>query len=344
MAVSVNTPILDQEILKLRRQLGDIYDESGAEMVLDTAGAGGIYLGNASLISTFKRDELLDCYNIACVRFLEYMVSFKKKEQWHKYAKGYIIAKSNIALLSSGGTISFLRDTFNGGTVVSITASTNTIVLNAGSLGVGAILNVIIYSGGAEVAAFRARVDSFASLTGVYTVLSGTDADLTTDNCGIVVEEPVAADGTVNIETLSPKLWWVIDAAKHTPTKLEDIGVEIPPTEYFSNVAGALNTRSAQLLYTIFNNGTNNILQFINYGAATHADLVYLKQHTNFVHDSATPGDVTVFTQEGLERVRILAFAIAQRYRSQEVRDLAEVDIRSTQEMDSVGLQIEKGL
>lgn len=340
MAVSVNTPILDQEILKLRRQLGDIYDESGSEIVLDTAGAGGIYIGNAALVSTFKRDELLDCYNTACVRFLEYMVQFKKKDQWHKYAKGYIVTKSNIPLLASGGTISFLKDTFNGGTVVSITASTNTIVLNAGTLGIGAILNVIIYSGGAQLAAFRARVDTFGSLTATYTVLAGADADLSTDNCGIVVEEPVAADGTVLIDTLSPKLWWVIDAARHTPTTFEDLGVEILPTEYFSNVTGQVKTRSVQLLYTILNNATNNILQFLNYSPATAVDLVYLKQHVNFVHDNATPGDVTVFTPEGLERVRILAFAIAQRYRSMEVKDLPEVDIRSAQEMDMASLQM----
>lgn len=85
------TPILDGEIIKLRRRLGDLYDESGNLIVNDTTPAGGeIYLGNAALVSTWRADELLDCYNDAIRMYLDYVTTILDKQIWHQYIPGYI--------------------------------------------------------------------------------------------------------------------------------------------------------------------------------------------------------------------------------------------------------------
>lgn len=85
------TPILDAEIIKLRRRLGDVYDENGNAIVNDTSpGAGEVYLGDAALDSTWTRDELLDCYNDAVRMFLDYVTTMVDKGMWSNFIPGYI--------------------------------------------------------------------------------------------------------------------------------------------------------------------------------------------------------------------------------------------------------------
>lgn len=238
MPVSTNTPQLDLEILKLRRSLGDTYTEDGNLIVNDTASS--YYVGNTSFNATWNSAELLDCYNTACIKFIEYLVKVIDKSLWHKYIRGYIIRKLSVT-----------------------------------------------HTGGA-----------------------------------------------VNLDSLTPSMWIPVDLAIHSPSTINDIGVEIPPSEYFFNLTAAIKTRQKQLLFVFLNDATNNVIQFFNYGAATTFDLVYVKQHIDFIHDSSTVKDVTVFTKEGLERVRIIAEKVAQRFRSSEVRDLPDADEQLATQLD----------
>lgn len=244
MGVSVNTPVLDKEILKLRRALGDVYDSSGNLITLDTThnGGGNIYVGNTNLISTWTSGELIDAYNTACVKFIEYLTRVVDKSIWSNFIKGYIVHLQNVSMSS----------------------------------------------------------------------------------------------GKVNVDSVNPKIWTVVDAALPTATDLGSVAIEVSPSNYFASKIGAIKTRANQLLFTQFFDGTNNVIQFINYGSATSVNLVYVKQHIDFVHDSASPGDVTVFTQPALERIRIIAEKVAQRYRSQDVKDLPEFSEKMDVELDMV--------
>lgn len=238
MAFSANTPVLDQEILKLRRALSDTYDEGGNLISADTASS--YYVGTTTWVATWNSAELLDIYNSACVRYIEYITKVIDKKMWHKYLRGYIIRKS-AATISSGA---------------------------------------------------------------------------------------------LNLDSLSPALWIMIDTSLAAPVTLADVGVEISPFEYFSDKSGSVKSRLKQLLYVFLNDGTNNIIQYLNYGSATAIDLLYIKQHVNFIHDSSTVKDVTVFTPEALERIRLMATKIAQAYKSSDIRDLPMVEERSEIELD----------
>lgn len=239
MAVSVNTPILDQEILRIRRALGDLFSETGAELVLDTA-SSATYVGGSGFVATWTAAELLDIYNSACIRYIEYVTKMLDKKLWEKYIRGYVVRKSAATLTS----------------------------------------------------------------------------------------------GVVNLDALSPLLWMVIDTALASPTSLAHIGVEISPSEYYAHKSGAVKTRTGQLLFAFMNDGTNNTIQYLNYGAATTIDILYIKMHTNFIHDSSVTKDVTVFTPAGLERIRLIAVKMAQAYKSSDVRDLPQVEERTEIELD----------
>jgi len=249
MAISVFTPKLDEEILKLRRKLGDIYDESGNQIVLDTSpGAGQIYVGNPALISTFKSSELLDCYNSACVRFLDYLESVLPKKSWEKYIR-----------------VKYAREI-------------------------------------------------------VITNIDGERAIFLTD--------------------VSPSIWRIQDLAIDADGD-SSLGVEISPSEYFSHKKGFVKTRSTQLLYTLMSgvDDDNDGIFLLNSGTTITASFTYFAQHTDFIHNS--DGDVTIYTPQTLERIRVIAEGLAQRYRSVETRDLPEVDERSLIQQDLISIQKE---
>lgn len=85
------TPNLNTEIVKLRRRLGDLYDANGNKIVVSTTpGTGEIYAGDATLVSTWNADELLDCYNDAIRSYLEYLIGFIDPIHWGDYIPGYI--------------------------------------------------------------------------------------------------------------------------------------------------------------------------------------------------------------------------------------------------------------
>lgn len=96
------TPILNGEILKLRRKLGDIYDSSG-NLVVDNSGsppAGQIHVGNASLVSTWTAAELLDCYNDAVRYFIDYLARLMPEEIIN-YAPAFLVNQSFVPSASS---------------------------------------------------------------------------------------------------------------------------------------------------------------------------------------------------------------------------------------------------
>ena len=80
-----------------------------------------------------------------------------------------------------------------------------------------------------------------------------------------------------------------------------------------------------------------NVLVFKNMAGSQGVDLLYVKQHTNLVYAHATI-DLAGFSGIALRRIVLIAEALAQRYRSQEVRDLPDAEVQSLMQMDSIGL------
>lgn len=107
------TPILDAAILKLRRKLGDIYDELGKEIVASTSPSGTqIYVGDPSLRSTWTSAELLDIYNDSVSEFIAYCIKYIPKDKLADFIPGYIrYATVTRSALSIGGVSASLLAT-----------------------------------------------------------------------------------------------------------------------------------------------------------------------------------------------------------------------------------------
>jgi hypothetical protein len=87
------TPIFDQQIIRLRRRLGDIYNEARVEITIASI---------ATLDGeVWSRAELVDIYNMAVHSFMDYMVSKFKKSEWYEYMPGYIRINPDIAVVSN---------------------------------------------------------------------------------------------------------------------------------------------------------------------------------------------------------------------------------------------------
>jgi hypothetical protein len=259
MAVSL-TPLLDKEIIKLRRKLGDMFDTAGNEIVgggttdVSSPGTGKIWVGT-TYDASLNAQELLDTYNDAIRSFIDYVIRFIDPKDWYLWIPGYLQLKDSIDL--------------------SVTTS-------------------------------PARY---------YYDLSGL-----TD------------------------FYWVLDVQDANVTNEHGIGRLISPTEYFTDYINLLSTRKNQLLYTRmrYNITTQkDCLMVINptlAGSPTPKatiNLVYIRMHTDYVYNSATPGDLSSITGIGLRRVLTIAESMALRYRSQEVKDLPDVEIQTTMAMDS---------
>lgn len=252
------TPILDKELVKLRRKLGDIYDSSGNAIVYDTPpGAGNIYVGDVALISTWNAGELLDCYNDAIRIFIDYCLKFLSPKAMAEYLVGYLIILPNQTATS-----------------------------------------VVI-----------------GSVTYYY----------------------------VDIDALTPKLYRLISSKDTNDTKETSLGAYVPPEEFFGS--RIYRSRDSQLLWTqtyVAGAVNKNSILFLNLDSDYKVDLMYVKQHTDLVHNNASPGDLSGISSHGLRRVSLIAETIAQRYRSVEVRDIADSELNQIMQTDMVSLAKEK--
>ena len=86
-------PVFADELMKLRRRVGDLFTEAGAEiMSSDVKTSDG---------AQYKAAELIDAYNDAINEYLGYLTSAKAKAQWSEYAPGYVVLKENVTSTSS---------------------------------------------------------------------------------------------------------------------------------------------------------------------------------------------------------------------------------------------------
>lgn len=86
------TPILNKELVKLRRRLGDLYSSNGTEITSSNVGSvdGNIW----------DADEIVDIYNDAVRDLLEYVVSNFRRDSWYTIIPGYIRYNPSVNIAS----------------------------------------------------------------------------------------------------------------------------------------------------------------------------------------------------------------------------------------------------
>lgn len=96
------TPIFDMEIVKLRRRLGDVYNDDGS--LISTANVGS----SPEVGEAFKRDELVDIYNGAVRLFLDYITAVIERKRWYEFIPGYIRHQSDIPVTEGKVDVSLI--------------------------------------------------------------------------------------------------------------------------------------------------------------------------------------------------------------------------------------------
>lgn len=89
----MTTTILDTEILRLRRRLGDLFNEDGTEITL-TADASFVGYSTATG-ARYKRDELLDIYHDSVGIFIGYCLSALPYKVAARLIPGYFVRLIN---------------------------------------------------------------------------------------------------------------------------------------------------------------------------------------------------------------------------------------------------------
>jgi len=100
--MSALTPLLDAQISRLRRRLGDTYNEDGSLITGDL-----LYASTSG--TTFLQPELLDIYNDSIRSFMVYMTKAFPKKSWFEYMPGYVCIATNKAVTSGKMLMSVLN-------------------------------------------------------------------------------------------------------------------------------------------------------------------------------------------------------------------------------------------
>jgi len=140
----------------------------------------------------------------------------------------------------------------------------------------------------------------------------------------------------VDIDNLTPKMYRIISAKDANDTRETSLGAYIPPEEFFAS--RIYRSRDNQLLYThgfIGSTVNKNCVIMLNLDSGEDVDLYYVKQHTDYVENNASPGDVSGITTAALRRIILIAEVIAQRYRSMETRDIADSELNIIMQSDA---------
>ena len=237
------TPLLDAQLLRLRRRLGDIYNEDGTAI-----DATNVYTSTTG--TTWKQQELLDIYNDSIRSFMIYMIKMFPKEKWWEFMPGYVY-------------------------------------------------------------------------------------DL---------ENQTTTTGKLDLTTLSPTAFQLIDVKNHGTDIVSELANFIPPQDWFDIRAGLVKTRkpdSTHIFYTIMGDGANSgkSTLFSLPTSLTKVDLIYLKDHTDYVQNNASPGELNGLAQDTLRRVLIFAEQEARRWKSTEAADIPEAQMQSMMAMDKQGGQ-----
>jgi hypothetical protein len=160
----------------------------------------------------------------------------------------------------------------------------------------------------------------------------------------LVATNKTVSSGKMAMSVLSPTAFELIDVSKysattHLPT---DLSVRSTPNEWFSIRNGLNKTRKADVTH-IFHIVMGDVdvagvpsTLFVLPTTITAIDVVYLKDHTDFVQNNATPGDLAGISQDALRRILIFAESEARRWKSNESADVPDLQLQTMMQQDGV--------
>jgi hypothetical protein len=146
------------------------------------------------------------------------------------------------------------------------------------------------------------------------------------------------AGGKLDLSTLTPSAFQLIDCKNHGTDLVTELGTFIPPNEWFDVRTGFVKTRkpdATHIFYTVMADDKvdGHSTLFLLPSNLTSIDLIYLKDHTDFVQNSAS--DLNGISQDGLRRVLMYAEAEARRYKSTEAAAVSEANVKMMMDMDA---------
>jgi hypothetical protein len=321
------TPLLDAQILRLRRRIGDIYNEDGTDI-----DSSNVYSSTSG--TTWKQQELLDIYNDSIKSFMIYMTKTFDKSKWWENMPGYVVTNENQAVTTGKMLMSNLSPT------------------------VFQLMDIKKYNTTlpSDLSTFVAPDEWFPMKNG----LVKTRKPDTTHIFHTVMGD--ATQGAVSPETLTQTTITGIDSSLHTITRGSGsftTGSYVTIT--LVSFAGAilfqfvvrLTSTGATASYTVlagteatFNPSSQNCSVIV--GQANNAvpsslyilptsistiDLIYLRDHTDYVQN-ALP-DLNGISQDGLRRVLIFAEQESRAWKSTESADLPQAQVQTMMAMDA---------
>ena len=347
---SPNTPNLDTQILKLRRLLGDINNEDG--VAIDST---NVYTSTSGV--TWKQQELLDIYNDAIRQFMLYLVQYFPKENWWEYLPGYITYSPEISLTSGVVELDSLDPTSFQLIDVRVTPSTEFEAITdltgiqaaAGLLTNGDYFIVVvpIDKNGEGPISNEVKVTIAAGGNTASIALGWTSV---TDATGYKIYISRVT------KVYTGYLYSDVNTYEYTGTKLVpgipleflNAGIEglvnyIPPQQWFACLAGMDKIRKPDVTHRFYsilainNSGDIRASLIVAPSDVESVDLIYLRDHIDFIQDSADRGDIWGISQDGMRRILTFAEVIARRWKSTEAADVPEAMLKQMIELDTKG-------
>jgi hypothetical protein len=159
----------------------------------------------------------------------------------------------------------------------------------------------------------------------------------------LIATNKTVTSGKMLMSVLSPTAFELVDVKKYNATPVPtDLSVLVSPEDWFSVKSGLLKTRkpdTTHIFHTVMGDvdvsGVPSTM-FILPTTVASIDVVYLKDHTDFVQNNATPGDLTGISQDALRRILIFAESEARRWKSNEMADVPDLQLQTMMQQDGV--------
>jgi len=144
------------------------------------------------------------------------------------------------------------------------------------------------------------------------------------------------------MSALSPTAFQLVDVKKYNASANipAELSVQVDPGEWFALETGLTKTRKPDATH-IFHCVMGDVAvagvpstMFVLPTTIAAIDVIYLKDHTDFVQNNATPGDLAGISVDALRRILIFAEVEARRWKSTEQNDVPEVQLQQMIQQD----------
>lgn len=144
--------------------------------------------------------------------------------------------------------------------------------------------------------------------------------------------------GKMLMSILSPTAFQLVDVKRYSANPVpSDLSVSVAPEDWFSVSAGLVKTRkpdNTHIFHTVLGDAGTSTL-FVLPTTVSSVDVIYLKDHTDFVQNGATPGDISGISQDALRRILMFAEVEARKWKSTEAADVPESQLQTMMQLDA---------